>query len=181
MSSPVYQLGTESSEFAVDKQGNIIFVDDNNGALVEFFQATGGFQQLDPGPFYPESMTIDPAGNVFWSDDDNTIKEWNATSLQVSIVLSNLNAYSVAADASGNLFFADAGAGQLKKLSAVDGSVTPVPTDGLFPSAIAFDPAGNLYLAFNTGGSDIREIPRAFVDPTPKIESLASGLEPCRR
>ena len=65
---------------------------------------------------------------------------------------------SVAVDATGNLFVADAGAHSLFKIAS--GATTPVSSGTGFttPSGTAFDAAGNLYIA-DSGNNQIVEIP----------------------
>ena len=43
-----------------------------------------------------------------------------------------------------------------------------------YPNGVAVDGAGNVYIA-DTGNNAIKELPYAFVDPTPRLESPAAG------
>jgi hypothetical protein len=52
--------------------------------------------------------------------------------------------------------------------------LTTLVSSGLTqPGAVAVDGTGNVYIA-DTGDSAIKELPYAFVDPTPKLEGLGA-------
>jgi hypothetical protein len=81
----------------------------------------------------------------------------------------------VAVDGSGNVFFSDNGNSAIKEWSAVNGHVALLASAGLNdPEGVAVDATGNVYFA-DTGTNSIQELPRVFVDPTPRVESLAAG------
>lgn len=65
---------------------------------------------------------------------------------------------AVAADASGNLFVADAGSGIVYKVASGTTTATSFATGFNAPSGLAFDGAGNLYVS-ESGNKQIVEIP----------------------
>jgi len=84
--------------------------------------------------------------------------------------------YGVAVDGSGNVYIAEYGI-EILKWSAVNSKLTTLVSSGLnFPRGVALDGAGNVYIS-DTGNNAIKELPNAFVDQTPKLESLAAGSD----
>ena len=168
--------------FVVGAQGQIIFVDGFTSNLVEYNPDTATYQTVAVGPFYPRGMVIDAAGNVFWTDNASFM-EWNASTLQTSVVLTNLYPIGVAVDAAGNLYLLDVNSQnfpQLQELSAATGTLTtlPLPPWIFYPQAVAADAAGDVFITgIGPTGYVVGELPRAFVDPTPKFESTAGGSD----
>ena len=65
--------------------------------------------------------------------------------------------------------------GAIKKWTAANSTVTTLVSSGLnLPEGVAVDGAGNVYIA-DSGNNAIKELPHAFVDPTPRLEGLAAG------
>jgi len=166
---------------AVDGSGNVYIADTGNGAIKEWMAANGTVAELvSSGLSYPAGVAVDAAGNVYIADGGhNAIKEWvaansNVTSL-VAVGLSSPGA--VAVDGSGNVYIADTGNGAIKKWTAASNTVNLLVSSGLsYPYGVGVDSAGNLYIA-DTDNQAIKEWPRSFVDPTPKLESLAAGTD----
>ncbi len=81
----------------------------------------------------------------------------------------------MAVDGSGNIYVADAGASVIEKWAGATGIVTTEPLPGLnSPLDVTVDGADNIFVA-DTGNNQIKALPRAFVDPTPRVEGASGG------
>jgi hypothetical protein len=125
-------------------------------------------------------VAVDGAGNVYVADTfHSAIKEWTAAGRNViSLVSSGLSdPFGVAVDGSGNVYIADTDDSAIKKWSVVNNTVAPLVATGLsYPYGVAVDGAGNIFVA-DTDNQAIKELPRVFVDSTPRIESPAAGSD----
>jgi DNA-binding beta-propeller fold protein YncE len=166
---------------AVDGLGNVYIADTGNGAIKEWMAANGTVTALvSSGLSYPAGVAVDAAGNVYIADSGhNAIKKWLASNSNLtSLVASGLSSPgAVAVDGSGNVYVADTGNGAIKKWTAANNTVNLLISSGLsYPYGVGVDSAGNLYIA-DTDNQAIKELPRSFVDPTPKLEGLAAGTD----
>jgi len=160
----------------IDKQGNVCVTDFLNNKIRKVDPlglvttvAGSGFPSLTNGIgvsatfYYPNSIATDDLGNLLVSDaGNNVIRKISATSL-VSTIAGNGNAIDtdgpaasasfnipagLVADAAGNIYVADIGSSQIRKISPA-GSVTTLVSHsaGLSLSfGICIDNAGNLYV-----------------------------------
>jgi DNA-binding beta-propeller fold protein YncE len=79
--------------------------------------------------------------------------------------------YSVAFDASGNLYVANGFTNTVSKVAAGSTTATPFITSGLnHPYALAFDAGGNLYIA-NNGNSTVSKVAAGTSTATPFVTS----------
>jgi DNA-binding beta-propeller fold protein YncE len=166
---------------AVDGSGNVYIADTGNNAIRLWNAATQTVSTLvSSGLNSPGGVAVDGAGNVYIADTyNNAIKQWSAATQTVSTLISfGLNQpQGLAVDGSGNVYIADSGNYAIKQWNAATQAVSTLVSSGLFyPQGVAVDGSGNVYIA-DSGNSAIRELPRAFVDPTPKSESLAAGSD----
>ncbi len=165
---------------ALDSVGNVYFADHNNKAIKKWAVANGMVTTLvSSGLAAPYGVAVDGAGNVYIADyNNNVIVKWTAATGTVTTPLFAMNnPQAVAVDGSGNVYVADAIDGVIKKWTATTGTVTTLVSSGLKNSAgVAVDGAGNVYVA-DQGNNAIKELPRAFVDPTPKTETAAAGVD----
>jgi DNA-binding beta-propeller fold protein YncE len=99
----------------------------------------------------PQGVAVDGSGNLYIADTaNNAIKEWTASTQQVSaLVSSGLNYPSgVAVDSQGNVYFADEKNNAIKKWSVATGTVTSLVSSGLSsPVGLALDAQGNIYFS----------------------------------
>jgi streptogramin lyase len=178
---------------AVDGAGNVYVADYGNNAIEEWSPASGAFTTLVSSNSLtplngPQDVAVDGAGNVYMSDSgNNAIEEWSpASGMFTTLVSSGLfgpNGYptGVAVDGVGNVYIADAGNNTIEQWVAASGTFTTLVSSGLFgpygyPTGVAVDGEGNVYVA-DYGNETVEELPRALVDPTPKIEPVTAGSD----
>jgi len=187
---------------AVDASGNLYIADRFNNVIQEVSVAgaittvagngTAGYSG-DGGSatsaqlFTPNGVAVDAAGNLYIADsNNNSIRKVTAKGIITTIAGGSAAGYSgdgdpaydallsfpsgVAVDASGNLYIADTGNGQIRKISTA-GIISTVPTvlaplePGITvfgpplsePTSVAVDAAGNLYIA-EEASSRIRKV-----------------------
>jgi sugar lactone lactonase YvrE len=165
---------------AVDGAGNVYIADPIYSTVKEWMVAnsnvtTLGFSNLLDAP---NAVAVDALGNVYIGDyGTNAIYEWTAANSNVvTLVSSNLfRPCGVAVDGGGNVYIDDSGHNAIKLWSAANHTLTTLVSTGLStPKGVAVDGAGNVYILDN-GLASVKELPNAFVDPTPKMESPAAG------
>ncbi len=167
----------------VDLAGNVYFTDTGRSAIKKWNVADGQVTTLvasnaaNPILNRPFGLTVDVANNVYIADTSgNSVKQWSpVTTNLTTLVSSGLSfPYDVGLDGSGNLYIVDEANDAIKKWTALNNTVSTVAT-GLFdPFGVAVDAAGNLFF---TDGTRLSEIPRAFVDPSEKIEPVTGGSD----
>jgi sugar lactone lactonase YvrE len=162
---------------AVDGAGNVYIADTGNNAIKEWTATSSNVTTLvASGLSNPGGVAVDAAGNVYIADTgNNAIKKWTAASSNViTLVASGLSQPQAAAvDGAGNVYVANLGSSTITEWMAASGNMTTLAAAGLYQTTgVAVDGAGNVFI----GDEDrIEEVPRAFVDPTPKVEPLAAG------
>ncbi|MGP8199826.1 MAG: BACON domain-containing protein [Limisphaerales bacterium] len=168
---------------ALDGETNVYIADDANIAIYKWTRATHYLTTLaSSGLGQPTGVAVDAAGNVYIGDYGNgAIEMWSAANGDLSTLVSSglIAPYGVAVDGSGNVYVAnyDYSTPGIQKWSAANRTLTKPVSSGLYrPGGVAVDGAGNVYIA-NTFGYTIQELPFAFVDPTPKLESSAAGSD----
>jgi sugar lactone lactonase YvrE len=184
-STNLYPLVTTGLSFpfslAVDSSVNVYIADSGNNAIKKFNLGDGTVTPVVvTGLSLPEGVAVDLAGNVYIADTgNNAVKEWIAASSNVvTLVSTGLNAPSgLAVDGSGNVYIADSGNSAIKKWTAATRNVVTLQSSGLNqPSGVTVDNAGNVYIS-DYGNNAVEELPRAFVDPTPRVENFAAGSD----
>ena len=169
------------SGVAVDRAGNVYVADYGNNAIKKWSVTDSNLITLvNSGLNFPIGVAVDAAGNVYIADTfNNAIKKWTAANSNVTtLVSSGLNRPAgVAVDGAGNVYIANTLADTIRKWTAANNSVTTVASAGLLqPNGVAVDGAGNVYIA-STGNNSVRAMPRAFVDPTTRLESAGAGSD----
>ena len=123
----------------------------------------------------PNSVAVDNAGNLYFGDEDNVMRLDVSTGM-MTLVAGNAYPTGVTLDAAGNLYIADYGSSRIRKVS--NGVITTVAGNGtqgysgdngpatsaalFFPSGIAVDAAGNLYIA-DTYNHRIRKVSNGVI------------------
>jgi sugar lactone lactonase YvrE len=171
----------EPAGVAVDLSDNVYIADTGNNAVKEWTMANGNIVTLvSSGLASPASVAVDLSGNVYIADTaNNAVKEWNARSGGVTtLVASGLNQPGgLSVDGWGNVLIADSGNSAVKQWNAASNTVVTLISSGLSgPGGVVMDRAGNIFIA-DTWNSAIKEQPRAFVDPTARVESAAAGSD----
>lgn len=165
---------------AVDGAGNVYIADYIDNAIKEWTAADSGnlTTLVSSGLNHPSCVAVDCAGKVYIGDDFNptAIKEWMASNSNVvNLIPGVAHPFGVAVDGSGNVYIGETGNNAVKKWTAANDTVTTLASSAsMFPYQVAVDGFGNVYIA-DYGDSTIKEIPYAFVDPTPKSYNCAAG------
>lgn len=164
----------------VDSAGNVYIADTLNNELKKWTAANNTVTTLIPwseGLDRPHGLAVDRAGNVYIADTQNgVIRKWTAANGQLSLAvpLQFSQPFGVTVDGSGNLYMTGLGS-TMRKWTAANNTVTTFVSSGLnYPEGVAVDAAGNVYIA-DTGNDAIKELPRAFVDPTPRMKTANAG------
>ena len=167
---------------AVDGAGNVYFSSGGSptpSAINEWMAANSIVSTLVSSDLTePLGVAVDGAGNVYFADaGDGTINEWTAANSNVTTLVSSgmVAPWGLAVDGSGNVYTGDTIDSKIKKWTAANSTLTELVSSGLnVPYGVAVDGAGNVYI-LNAGNNAIKELPHAFVDPTPRLEGLAAG------
>jgi sugar lactone lactonase YvrE len=165
---------------AVDGAGNVYIADTGNAAIKKWTAANGNVATLVSGLNAPTGVAVDVAGNVYIADlDAPAVYEWIAASDQTVTLASSPQVdqpRSVAVDGAGNVYIADSGNNTIEEWSAASNTVTILVPGLNLPLSVAVDGPGNIYFVA-VGYNGIQELPHAFVDPTPRLESMAGGSD----
>jgi hypothetical protein len=166
---------------AVDGAGNVYIANSGDNGIKEWTPVNSNVTTLvSSGLQLPDGVAVDGVGNVYIADTDhNAIKRWTPINYDVNTFVSSglKQPASVSVDGSGNIYVADTGDNAIKIWTAANNTVTTLVSSGLSgPVGVAVDGAGNVYIA-DTGNDAIKELPYAFVDPTPKLEGLDAGSD----
>jgi sugar lactone lactonase YvrE len=152
------------------------------GLTVTVTQA--GTNYIGPGPVitlvssglsYPNGVAVDGSGNVYIADYyDNAIKEWVASTQQLTTLVSSGLVYptDVAVDGSGNVYIADMGHSAIKEWSVSTQQVSTLVSSGLSSHTygVAVDGFGNVYIT-DCGNNAISE----WIASTQQVTTLVSS------
>ena len=161
---------------AVDDAANVYIADTFNNALKKWTPTRNAVQTLAGFFSQPMGVAVDAARNVYVSDTaGGAVKEWLAASSNLITLVAGLKSpWGITIDGSGNVYFAGRADPKVKKWAPATRSVTTL-VDGLGgPIGVAVDAIGNVYIA-DTNNKKVEELPRAFVDPSPRHETAAEG------
>ena len=159
-----------------------MFLSANDPAISKWTTADNSVTILvDSRSLYTSVVAVDLSGNVYFADT-SAIKKWIAADNTVTNLIDalSLQPEGVAVDGSGNVYFNDVRTYTnytIKKWTAADNMVTNLVSSGLnFPKGVAVDGTGNVYFA-DSDNNAIKELPRAFVDPTTITEDATAGSD----
>lgn len=155
---------------AFNSAGVLYVADEYSGNAYEY-QPNGTRSILASSLVNPLSLAIDASGNVFVGTENNNILEFPTGGGQTTFA-SGLSTPSALAFYGGNLYEADLGTGTINEFSPA--KVESTFASGLSTGSVdglAFDTAGNLYVAEGYQADSIIKITQAKVQST-----YASGL-----
>jgi len=166
---------------AVNGVGNVYIADSGNNAIKLWTAGTSNLTTLvSTNLNQPYGVAVDTAGNVYIADyNNNAIKEWTVANSNLTTLVPGVSLPGgVAVDGAGNVYISAGGARGFQEWSPANKSLTNLGTYSgtTFISGIAVDHSGNVYFT-DLANMAIAEVPYAFVDPTPKLESLAGGSD----
>ncbi|MGD0775519.1 MAG: hypothetical protein ABSC05_22110 [Candidatus Solibacter sp.] len=173
-----YVADTANSRVREAQPGGNLFTVAGNGNASYFGDAGPAIQG---SVNQPESVAVDPLGNVYIADTlDHAVRMVTPGGVITTLAGNGSPGYSgdggpanvarlnqprgVAVDAGGNVYVADTGNAQVRRIDAL-GIITTVDTGGALsdPRGVAVDGAGNLYIA-DTGNRLVRRVsPGALV------------------
>ena len=158
-------VGGNTYFVAVDGAGDLFFADPRNNGVVEF--SLDGTLRSVVGNTNPLGVAVDGVGNLFIGDGGG-IRKVTPDGI-ITTIASNVSPIDVVVDRAENLFFIEH-PNRIRRISP-DGIITTIAgngTDGYagdggpalkaslsFPSGLAVDSAGNVYVA-DTGNNAIR-------------------------
>jgi FtsP/CotA-like multicopper oxidase with cupredoxin domain/streptogramin lyase len=171
------------SGLALDEAGNVYITAPNEPAVKKWNVSTGILSSYTTnGLVSPFGVAVDKAGGIYASDvGDSTVKKLGFRVISVfpliiipywnTIITSSdlSNPYNLAVDDGGNIFIGDYSHSAVKKYSAASNTVTTAVSGLSGPTSVATDKTGNIFVA-DWAANAIRELPYAFVDPTPQHE-----------
>ena len=165
---------------AVDSSGNVYIADTANQAVKEWVAPGGPVRTLvsSSAGLTPVGVGVDSVGDVFFTPGGigQGVYVWRASSNSVSQAVYSVGELEgVVVDSLGDIYATDYADGLIQEFSLAGSTITRAP--GLFrPTAIAVNGAGDIFIA-DTGNGAIKELPRAYVDPTPRFETALAGSD----
>ncbi len=167
---------------AVDSAGNLYIGDHDNQVIKKWTAASNTVTTLfTSGISYDAPLAVDAAGNVYFFAN-GAVSKWTAASNTITTLInSGISVIlGLAVDGAGNVYLTDRDYMNIKKWTAASNTVSTLMQFSLnaMYGGVAVDGAGNLYYPYFLGVSyTIYELPRAFVDMTPKFESAGAGSD----
>ena len=122
----------------------------------------------------PQKASLRIGAYSFWEIDELT-----AANGQLNFLDSNFEwtPLGVAVDGAGNVYFSNYGDGAVEQWAAASGMANNLRSPGKYqPYGVAVDRTGDVFMA-DTENNAIEEMPRAFIDPTAKMEPMAAGTD----
>ena len=170
-----------TTQLFVNTMSNVYIADTHNNAIRIWSAASNTVSTLNlPGLNGPEGVAVDKAGNVYIADaGNNAIKKWTAANNSSELpwlLLAERSWRCGGGDGAGNVYIADTfnnvgeRSGGLKQQSDNRDFIGILS----FPHGVAMKYLGNVYVA-DTFNRAAKELPRAYVDATVKIETFAAG------
>ncbi len=153
---------------ALDNAANIYVSEGIDGDIIKVPYSGGSYGtpvKVADGLDYPNDVTVDTAGNVFFVTSDKVEKlPYSGGSYGPPVILATgfIQLDSVKLDSAGNLYVADYGSGDVAKIPYNGGNYgTPAVLGGFSsPQGLAIDGAGDVFVvAQQNNNAVIREIP----------------------
>lgn len=173
---PAVGAGLNPRGLAIDRRGNVYIADSSNKRIRRVDAAGRSIDSIGDPSRFPIGVAVDASEDLYTSDAvEDAIRKINAATGSTTILALELaiDSAALAADASGNVYFAEPERHRVRKLSvggviatvAGTSSVAGFAGDGApavnarlnRPSGIATDRAGNLYIA-DTANHRIRRV-----------------------
>ena len=165
---------------ALDSSGNLYIADTGHSAIKECLAGSHTLTTLVTNVSNPMAVEVDKAFNVYFNDGSNIQELLWAYPIRYTLVGSGLTApQDMAMDGAGNIYIADGIYHYnfaVKKWIAASNSVTTLVSGLNSADGVAVDGAGNVYFA-DYGNNVVKELPYAFVDPSPKGEAVLAGSD----
>ena len=167
-----------ATSIAVDEFDNVYFVNATYSILERWNIDNGNVSELITN-MSPSSITLDNAGNIYMSGgtvsgtNNFGVLEWIAATSNLVTRVSGVSG-SVAVDGSGNIYIENSGG--IDKWSAITGNLSPIVSGPFNPAGIYVDNNRDVYIADAANGA-VEELPRAFVDPAPRMEPYPGGTD----
>jgi len=178
---PAVPLGSgfnDPTAVAVDRAGNLYVADAGHHAVMKIPAGGGAPITLASGVlggFFPYSIAVDAAGNVFEVDQNNSgydvVRKIPAGGGSMVVLTELRNISGIAVDAAGNVYGAIFFPAQIFKIPAGGGSLVTIGSGFTTPAGIAADAAGNVYVSdTNLSSAGIYKIPadgspQTFISP----------------
>jgi hypothetical protein len=165
-----------SAGIAVDEFDNVYFVNATYSDVGRW-NINNGIATALITNMSPSSITMDNAGNIYMSGgtvsgtNNFGVLEWIAATGNLVTRVSGVSG-SVAVDGSGNIYIENSGG--INKWSAITGNLSPIVSGSFNPAGLYVDDNRDVYVADAENGA-VEELPRAFVDPAPRMEAYPGG------
>jgi len=132
----------------------------NSGGTVIAPGLNGGTNlSVSPALNGPDGMAFDASGNLYVTNNNGTIDEFNSGGTSIGTFGSGMtDPVGIVFNAAGDAFVLDASTKKVYEFSSSGSLISTLSVTGLNnPSAIAINSSGNLYIA-NTGNNDVLEV-----------------------
>jgi hypothetical protein len=159
------------SGIVFDAQGNLFIGDYLNYKIIKV-DLLGAKTTITSGlDGSPNQITLD-AGNNIWAPSEFFSSVAKVTQAgAITKYSASGNAYGVAIDASGSVYFSESGPGNIKKIDFPSGTITTFKSGLTTPRGLTFDANGDLLVA--CGGSANKIIK---ISPTGNVTDLVTGI-----
>jgi hypothetical protein len=161
---------------AVDGAGNVYIADTSDSLIKEWSVATSNVTTVvSAGLNAPANVALDATGNFYIPNAGfGLLQECSVANPIPATFASGLpEPWILAVDQSGNVYFTSEEDSSVREWVAASQTVTTLASGGT-PWGVAVDGIGNVYFS-DVQSNSVYELPRAFVDPTPKVESPLAG------